>query len=123
MLTRHPMLTPCSSLARPAGSKHVNPLITQTSRSPISSFGEAELSNISERTLAGLTIRIERDLCVGFGDCMDVAPDTFEFDDEGIAVFRTGDPAVDREVLLDACSSCPVDVLTALDEEGAQLVP
>ena len=81
------------------------------------------MSNISERTLAGLTIRIERDLCVGFGDCIDVAPDVFEFDEEGIAVFRTGDPTVDREVLLDACSSCPVDALTAFDEEGAQLVP
>ncbi len=123
MLTRHPMLTGCSPLARPAGSEHVNPLITPTGRSLISSFAEAELSNISERTLAGLTIRIDRDLCVGFGDCIDVAPDVFELDDEGIAAFRTGNPAIDREVLLDACSSCPVDALTALDEEGEQLVP
>ena len=78
---------------------------------------------ISERTLQGLTIRIERDLCVGFGDCIDAAPDVFEFDDEGIAAFKQGNPDTRREALLDACSSCPVDALTALDEEGVQLVP
>ena len=81
------------------------------------------MSNISERTLGGLTILIDRDLCVCFGDCIDAAPDVFELDDEDIAAFKKGDPDVDREVLLDACSSCPVDALTALDEEGAQLVP
>ena len=121
------MPTPCSPLAHPLPAplapNTLTPLITPTGRSLISSFGEAELSNISERTLAGLTIRIERDLCVGFGDCIDVAPDVFELDDEGIAAFKTGDPVVDRDVLLDACSSCPVDALTALDEEGEQLVP
>jgi hypothetical protein len=31
---------------------------------------------------------VDRLLCVGFGDCMDVAPDVFEFDDEGICAFR-----------------------------------
>ncbi len=80
------------------------------------------MSNTSERTLAGLTIRIERDLCVGFGDCIDAAPDVFEFDDEGVASFKEG-TNVDREGILNACSSCPVDALTALDEEGTSLVP
>ena len=107
----------------PLAPNTLTSLITPTSRFLISSFAEAELGNISELSLVGLTIRIERDLCVGFGDCIDVAPDVFELDDEGIAAFKTGDPAVDREVLLDACSSCPVDALTALDEEGVQLVP
>jgi ferredoxin len=84
---------------------------------------EAALSNLSERPLAGLTIKIDRDLCVGFGDCIDVTPDVFEFDEEGIAVFKEGNPDVDREVLLESCSSCPVDALLALDEEGNQLAP
>ncbi len=84
---------------------------------------ETALNNISERPLAGLTIRIERDLCVGFGDCIEAAPDVFEFDDEGVAVFKEGNPDVDREALLDACSSFPVDAPMALDEEGTQLVP
>jgi ferredoxin len=83
---------------------------------------ESPLSNISERALAGLTIQIDRDLCVGFGDCLEIT-DVFEFDEEGIAVFKEGNLDVDREALLESCASCPVDALVALDEEGKQLVP
>jgi ferredoxin len=73
--------------------------------------------------LTGITIQIDRDLCVGFGDCIDVTPDVFEFDEEGIAIFKEGNPKVDRDTLLESCLSCPVDALVALDEEGKQLVP
>jgi ferredoxin len=70
----------------------------------------------------GLRIVIDRTLCVGFGDCVDVAPEAFALDDDGIAVFVT--PAsVDRERLLRACASCPVDALCVYDERGEQLVP
>jgi ferredoxin len=75
-----------------------------------------------ERVIAGLTVRIDRTLCVGFGDCVTLAPDAFELDDEGIAVFRAGAPAL-RAVLLAACDACPVDAITVLDENGVQLVP
>ena len=112
-----------SPLAHPARPEHVKSPCTRTGHPQTSFPAETALSDISERPLAGLTIRIERDLCVGFGDCIEVAPDVFEFDDEGIAVFKEGNPDVDRETLLEACSSCPVDALMALDEEGAQLVP
>lgn len=81
------------------------------------------MSDIEERKIAGLTIQIDRLLCVGFGDCIDVAPDAFEFDDEGIAVFRSGADEVEKEVLREACERCPVDALVVLDETGAQLVP
>ncbi|HAC05137.1 MAG TPA: ferredoxin, partial [Gemmatimonadetes bacterium] len=40
-----------------------------------------------EREVAGVTVRIDRLLCVGFETCIEVAPDLFELDDEGIAVF------------------------------------
>ena len=75
-----------------------------------------------ELTIAGLTVRIDRTLCVGFGDCVEAAPDTFDLDDEGVAVFVESSP-IDRERLLHACESCPVDALTALDSKGNQLVP
>ena len=81
------------------------------------------MDNTSERTLEGLKIQIDRDLCVGFGDCIEALPDVFEFDDEGIAVFKDGDLTTGREELLDACASCPVDALTAWDEDGIQLIP
>ena len=57
---------------------------------------------IVERRVGELTIRIDRTLCVGFGDCMAVAPDVFEFDEDGI---------------------CAVDALVAIDAAGVQVAP
>ena len=40
-----------------------------------------------ERKVSGVTVRIDRLLCVGFETCIEVAPDLVEPDDEGIAIF------------------------------------
>ena len=76
-----------------------------------------------EREVAGVTVRIDRLLCVGFETCIEVAPDLFELDDEGIAVFcadTNGTPHVD---VLGSCKSCPVDALEVYDASGSKLVP
>jgi ferredoxin len=75
-----------------------------------------------ERELGGARIRIDRTLCVGFGDCVDEAPDAFRLDDEGVVVFVRPD-AVDWALLLRASDACPVDAITVWDDEGRQLVP
>lgn len=69
-----------------------------------------------------LEVEIDLDLCVGFGDCVDVAPESFELDEDGLAAFvrPEGDT---RERLLEACRSCPVDAITVRDGEGSLLVP
>ena len=69
-----------------------------------------------------LRVRIDRTLCVGFGDCVTEAPEAFVLDGEGIAVFVNPD-MVERERLLRACDVCPVDAITVWDETGAQIVP
>ncbi len=76
-----------------------------------------------ERTIAGLRVQIDRDLCVGFGDCVSEAPEGFSLDEEDIAVFGTDPASVEREKLLRACDVCPVDALTVWDTDGSQLVP
>lgn len=76
----------------------------------------------SRRRVDGLEVRIDRDLCVGFGDCIAAAPEAFELDDDGIAVFLRPEN-VSRETLLEACTSCPVDAITVRDERGELLVP
>jgi ferredoxin len=83
------------------------------------------MEEIAERKIAGLTVRIKRDTCVATGNCIKLAGDTFEFDDERVCTFRPdSDKAeIDRERLIEACSVCPVDALVALDDEGRQLVP
>lgn len=70
----------------------------------------------------GLRLYIDRSLCVGFGDCVDVAPEAFQLDEENIAILVDPD-RVDRARLLKACDACPVDAITVWDENGEQVVP
>jgi ferredoxin len=75
-----------------------------------------------ERIAQGLRLCIDRSLCVGFGDCVEAAPEAFQLDDENIVIFV--DPErVDRERLVKACDACPVDAITVWGEDGRQLVP
>ena len=80
------------------------------------------MADFEERQVAGLRVRIDRTLCVGFGDCVEAAPEAFLLDGEGLAVFKEPE-AVERARLLAACDSCPVDAITVWDETGAQVVP
>jgi ferredoxin len=80
------------------------------------------VAEFEERQVGGLRIRIDRNLCVGFGDCIEGAPEAFVLDDEGLAVFKAPE-AVERARLLAACDACPVDAITVWDESGAQVVP
>lgn len=77
----------------------------------------------SERRIGALTIRIDRTICVGFGDCINTAPDAFTLDGDGIAEFRPAAETVERERLIRACDACPVDAIVVLDADGNQLVP
>jgi len=80
------------------------------------------VADFDERQVGGLKIRIDRVLCVGFGDCVEGASVAFVLDDEGLAVFKEPE-RVERERLVAACEACPVDALTVWDEAGAQIVP
>jgi len=84
--------------------------------------GDSGTDTTVERTVAGLRVRIDRTLCVGFADCIELAPEAFELDADGIVVFTTPEN-VERERLIEACESCPVDALTVWDETGTQLAP
>ncbi len=76
-----------------------------------------------ERTIADMRVQIDRDLCVGFGDCVTEASDAFRLDEENVAVFGSAPDSVERITLLRACEVCPVDALTVWDTDGSQLVP
>ncbi len=80
------------------------------------------MQGIDERKVHGWMVRIDRTLCVGFGDCVEAAPEAFDLDSEGVAIFL--DPrAVDAARLREACDVCPVDALMIFDGEGQQIVP
>lgn len=80
------------------------------------------MSNLRELTVHGLRVVIDRDQCVGFGDCVKEAPEGFELDNDTVAVFVNPE-AVERERLLRACDACPVDAITVYNESGVQIIP
>ncbi|MEC9015825.1 MAG: ferredoxin [Gemmatimonadota bacterium] len=79
--------------------------------------------DIEERQVAGLVVKIDRLICVGFETCVEVAPELFQMDEEGIATFTSDTNEVDKETVLEACKECPVDALVVLDASGNQLHP
>lgn len=81
------------------------------------------MADVVERKIGELTVKIDRLLCVGFGDCIDEAPESFVLDEEGIVIFRDDPERAGRERLLRACEACPVDALSVLDGDGHQVVP
>ena len=80
------------------------------------------MTDVEEREIAGLVVRIDRLLCVGFGDCIDEAPDGLVLDGDGIATFTAGADGLGRARVLAACRSCPVDAITVI-ENGIQIAP
>lgn len=78
---------------------------------------------MAERRIAGLTVRIDESLCVGFGDCVQEAEELFALDGDGVVEFRDEAGTADAARVLDACRACPVDALTVLDASGRQMVP
>ena len=70
-----------------------------------------------------ITIEVDRDLCFGFGDCVDSAPGVFELDDENKSIIVDPD-AQDRDTIMLASQDCPVDAIFIVDEEsGEQIYP
>jgi ferredoxin len=70
-----------------------------------------------------LAITVDRELCFGFGDCVDSAPGVFELDDEDKSIVVDPDGA-DRDQILSAAADCPVDAIIIVDSEtGEQLQP
>ncbi len=66
--------------------------------------------------------RVDRDLCIGVGNCVAVAPAVFELDAENKAVFLDA-ATVNREKLMQAAESCPVNAIIIEDDAGNQVYP
>jgi ferredoxin len=59
----------------------------------------------------GLEVEIDRDACMGSGNCVFEAPGAFELDHDGIAV--AADPsAAPEERVLAAARKCPAHAIT-----------
>jgi len=69
-----------------------------------------------------MQVRVDRELCIGVGNCVALAPTVFEFDEENKATVL--DPSsVDDDTLLEAAESCPENAIIVEDDEGHLLYP
>ena len=69
-----------------------------------------------------MKIEVDRELCISVAACLVVAPKTFELDDEGIAVVKKGQHE-NKETILQAAKSCPVNAIIVHDDKGKQIYP
>lgn len=71
--------------------------------------------------MARYKILIDRDACDGDRLCSEIAPGTFEMDDEGKVrvIDPQGDPAED---ILEAAQRCPLQGITLLDADTGMKV-
>lgn len=69
-----------------------------------------------------MKVKVDRDLCIGVGNCIAFAPTVFALDEENKAIVL--DPSsVDGDTLLEAAESCPENAIIIEDNEGNQLYP
>ncbi len=69
-----------------------------------------------------IKIRVDRELCIGAGSCMAVAPGVFALDEENKA-YVVDPNGADYETILLAAQSCPTKAIFLYDEEGKQIYP
>jgi len=73
-------------------------------------------------TAAGIRIEVDRELCFGFGDCVDTAPKVFALDEGNVAIVLDPDGA-SYDLIVEAAQNCPVDAITLTGPDGERLYP
>ena len=67
-----------------------------------------------------LQIEINREVCMGSGNCSFWAPGVFDLDDEGIAVVLDPEAASDEKIIL-AGQGCPTQAIS-ITRDGEKIV-
>jgi ferredoxin len=81
----------------------------------------ADPGRMERKKMAKYKIEIDRDTCIGDQLCCSEAPNTFDVDDDGIAVVT--DPEGDEpDVILAAAQACPVDCIALHDSASGEKV-
>ena len=62
-----------------------------------------------------LQIKIDREACMGSGNCSFWAPDVFDLDDDGVAIVLDPDAAPEEKILL-AAQGCPTQAISVLKD-------
>ena len=64
-----------------------------------------------------MKVRVNADVCAGFGVCLGLSPGVFELHDDGYAVVRVSEVPPELEAAVrEAVSQCPSNAITISDE-------
>jgi ferredoxin len=113
------------SLSIDLGINAINYIIISVnmSQEPIENQITGELKAAKDAKVIKIgKIIVDRNLCIGAGSCVAVAPGVFELDSENKAVVYNPKGADDETILL-AAKSCPTQAILVFDEEGNQIYP
>lgn len=67
-----------------------------------------------------LEININREICMGSGNCSFWAPDVFDLDDDGVAIVISVDGSPEEKVIL-AAQGCPTQAIS-ISRDGEIIV-
>lgn len=64
-----------------------------------------------------MKVRVDAQICAGFGVCLGLRPEVFELHDDGYAVLRVSEvPAEHENAVRQAVSECPSNAISLTDE-------
>jgi ferredoxin len=69
-----------------------------------------------------MKVRVDRDLCVGIGNCVAMASTVFKLDGHNKAVILDAS-SISDDALMSAAESCPVGAIIVEDDQGQQVYP
>lgn len=64
-----------------------------------------------------MKVRVDSELCAGFGVCLGLAPEVFELHDDGYAVVLVSDvPPELEDAVREAVSQCPANAISVSED-------
>jgi len=75
------------------------------------------------RKIRKLTMRIDRNLCIGAATCVAIAPKAWALDNEAKAIILDTSDQESDQSLLEAAKGCPVMAIFITDDTGKQIFP
>ena len=81
------------------------------------------MSEVPERQVGAVKVRLHRNCCISTGACVKAAPEVFRLDSRQLVSFVEPAVEIDEDRLVDACQFCPVGALEALAGDGEKLAP
>ncbi len=73
--------------------------------------------------IRSLTVKVDRDLCIGAATCSAIASKTFALDEHGKAIIIETAGADEDAKIIEAAQSCPVLAILIENEKGEKIYP